>query len=135
MITISNPDSVAPPVGSYSHLAIVKAGTDLLFVAGQVGMRPDGSVPVDVNEQYRQSLKNILAILASEGCGSDDIVKLNTFVVEPLSLESIREIRLELLGKSKPPSTLIYVPNLASPEFLVEIEAIAARAAQKGSPN
>jgi enamine deaminase RidA (YjgF/YER057c/UK114 family) len=125
MITISNPDSVAPPVGSYSHLAIVKAGTDLLFVAGQVGMRPDGSVPVDVNEQYRQSLKNILAILASEGCGSDDIVKL----------KSIREIRLELLGKSKPPSTLIYVPNLASPEFLVEIEAIAARAAQKGSPN
>ena len=127
MHSISNPDCVAPPIGDYSHLAVVASGTDLLFLAGQVGMMPDGTVPDDVNGQYSQALRNIIAILKSEGSGPSDIIKLNTFLVEPLSLDKIRQARREMLGDAKPPSTLIYVPKLATPEFLVEIEAIAAR--------
>lgn len=127
MLIISDPDNVAPPIGHYSHLAVVTAGTDLLYLAGQVGIKRDGSTCGDVNDQYRQSLPNILTILASEGCGPEHIVKLTTYLVTPLDLNKIREMREELLGEAKPPSTLLYVPKLARPEFLVEIDAIAAR--------
>ena len=127
MIQITNPDGVAAPIGRYSHLAVIPAGTDLLYLAGQVGMMPDGSVPDDATAQYIQALRNILAILASEGCDARHIVKLNTFLVEPLDLAKIGEVRLSLLGDAVPPSTLVYVPRLATSQFLVEIEAIAER--------
>lgn len=127
MLTVSNPDGVAAPIGSYSHLAVVSAGTDLLYLAGQVGMTRDGNVPEDATEQYVQALKNVMAILASEGCGPRHIVKLNTYLVEPLDLARIGAIRGEILGEARPPSTLVYVPKLATPAFLVEIEAIAVR--------
>ena len=127
MIQITDPDGVAAPIGRYSHLAVIPAGTDLLYLAGQVGMMPDGSVPDDATAQYVQALRNILAILTSEGCDARHIVKLNTFLVEPLDLAKIGEVRLGLLGDAVPPSTLVYVPRLATSQFLVEIEAIAAR--------
>jgi 2-iminobutanoate/2-iminopropanoate deaminase len=130
VIKISNPDSVAPPIGSYSHLAVVPAGTDLLYLAGQVDMMPDGNVPDNASDQFVQAIRNILAILASEGCGPEHIIKLNTFLVEPLDLEKIKGFRADMLGDAKPPSTLVYVPKLATPDFLVEIEAIAARPAR-----
>lgn len=130
MVTISNPGGVAPPIGRYSHLAVIPAGTDLLYLAGQVGMRPDGSVLQDASAQYVQALRNVLTILASEGCGPEHIVKLNTFLVEPLDLEKIKSFRAETLGDASPPSTLVYVPRLATPDFLVEIECVAARPAR-----
>ena len=129
MIRVSTPDGVAPPIGCYSHLAVIPAGTDLLYLAGQVGMMPDGSVPDDATAQYIQALRNILAILASEGCDARHIAKLNTFLVEPLDLAKIGEVRLSLLGGAVSPATLVYVPRLANPQFLVEIEAFAAKPA------
>lgn len=133
MISRSNPRCVAAPIGRYSHLTVVPAHTDLLFLAGQVGMRPDGTIPDSVDGQYVQALRNVMAILESEDCGPEDIVRVNSFLVEPLDLKNIASIRTELLGDVEPSSTLVYVPRLAAPCFLVEIEVTAARPANQGA--
>lgn len=129
-IRFSEPQGVPAPEGRYSHLAVVPAGSDMLFLAGQVGREPGGAISPDVTAQFVQALRNILAILASEGCGPEHIVRLTTFLVEPIDLAALKDMRLNLLGEVKPTTTLVYVPRLATPEFLVEIEAIAARPAR-----
>jgi hypothetical protein len=48
MISFSNPDGVHAPHGLYSHTATVPADTELVFVSGQVGVRPDGSLSDNV---------------------------------------------------------------------------------------
>lgn len=118
-----NPPSVAPPIGAYSHVARVPAGSELIVLAGQVGMMPDGTVPETVEEQYAQALRNVVALLASQGASPRDIVKVNSYVVKPMDLAQIRETRTKIIGDARPPSTLVYVTDLAAPQYLVEVEA------------
>ncbi|MES2058790.1 MAG: RidA family protein [Pseudomonadota bacterium] len=124
---ISNPSTVAPPIGRYSHLAVVPAGSDMLYVAGQVGNAPDGSIAADAEAQYERALRNVVAILASQGASPHNIVKLNVFLVKPIAYERSAAIRAAVLGDAVPPSTLVYVVRLARPDLMVEVEAIAVR--------
>jgi len=123
-----NPPSVPKPVAAYSHVAEVPPGTRLLFLAGQVGNRADGSLPDGVEDQAVQALENIRLILAAQGAGPQDIVKLTFYVAaKPASLAKLNAKRAEMFaGTAPPPSTWIQVAGLARPEYLVEIEAVAA---------
>ena len=56
MMELFNPDGVAPPRAAYSHGAFVPAGTDLLFISGQVGIRPDGEFGDGFAEQVPPGL-------------------------------------------------------------------------------
>jgi enamine deaminase RidA (YjgF/YER057c/UK114 family) len=127
--TFSNPRDVHAPVGPYSHTAVVRAGTELVFVSGQVGMRPDGSTPADFAEQCELTFRNLTACLAAHGLGLDGIVKLTAFVVPGQDFQLLREARERHFGPHRPTSTTVYVPALAAPTFLIEIEAIAAKSA------
>jgi 2-iminobutanoate/2-iminopropanoate deaminase len=122
-----NPPSVAPPIGAYSHVARVAAGSELIVLAGQVGIMPDGTLPESVEEQYAQALRNVVALLASQGAKPTDIVKVNYYLVKPMDLGKIRDTRTKIIGDARPPSTLVYVPALAAPQYLVEIEAWAVK--------
>jgi enamine deaminase RidA (YjgF/YER057c/UK114 family) len=127
-----NPPSVPKPVAAYSHVAEVPPGTRLLFLAGQVGNRADGSLPEGVEDQAVQALENIRLILAAQGAGPQDIVKLTFYVAaKPASLAKLNAKRAEMFaGTPPPPSTWIQVAGLARPEYLVEIEAVAAVSAR-----
>lgn len=72
-VRFRNPATVAPPLGHYSHVAVVPAGARLLVLAGQTGHAADGQLPESPEAQFRNALTNILAILASEGAGPGDI--------------------------------------------------------------
>ena len=122
-----NPETVAKPVGPYSHLAVVAPGAQIVAVAGQVGLALNGSIAADVESQYEQALKNVVTLLASEGLSPRDIIKMNTYVVRPMEVARFREIRRATLGDAAPASTFVYVPRLVSEQFLVEVEAWAAR--------
>lgn len=124
----ANPVSVPKPVAAYSHVAVVPPGTRLLYLAGQVGNRADGTVPATIEEQAVQALENIRLILAAEGAGPEDIVKLTFYAAaKPTDMAKIGAKRAQMLGKSPPPpSTWVYVSGLASPQYLIEVEAIAA---------
>lgn len=129
MTTFLNPPSVHPTGGAYSHSAAVPAGTELVFLSGQVGLRPDGSLGASVAEQSEQVFANIGALLAAHGLGAGALVKLTTFLVAGQDIQAVRAARAKFLGGHRPTSTLVYVSQLVDPAWHVEIEAIAARPA------
>jgi enamine deaminase RidA (YjgF/YER057c/UK114 family) len=120
-----NPRGVHAPVGPYSHTASVPAGAQIIFLAGQVGMRRDGSIPDRFAEQAEVTFENVRACLAAHGLGVDAVVKLGVFVLPGQDLQLLRAIREKHFGAHRPTSTTVYVPQLASPAFLLEIEAVA----------
>lgn len=128
MHKIHNPQAVAKPVSSYSHGIEVPPGARWLHVSGQVGVAPDGSVRPGIEAQAEQCWANIRHILAAAGMGMEDLVKLTTLLTSPAFIGPARAVRDRALGAVRPASTLIIVAGLASPDYLIEIEAIAARA-------
>lgn len=123
-----NPGTVAPPFSRYSQGVVTDPGARWLHVSGQVGVRPDGSLAEGFEAQYEQALKNVLAVVQAAGMKTGDIVKLVTYMMDGSQVPKARGIRLSLMGDAAPASTLVLVAGLASPAWLVEIEAIAAKA-------
>lgn len=128
-LRFNNPETVAPPLGAYSHVAVVPEGSTLIALAGQVGNAPDGSVPEAPEAQYENALRNLVRLLESEGCTPADIVKLNSYLVRRMALPTVAATRKAVLGDVRPAATMIYVAALAAPEYLVEVEAWAVRPA------
>lgn len=127
MITFANPPDIHAPTG-YSHTAVVPAGTELVFLSGQVGMRPDGSIPSTLAEQAEQMFDNMAAALRAHGLDASALVKLTLFVVAGHDIQTVRNARARLLGPHKPASTAVFVSQLVAPTLFVECEAIAAKA-------
>ncbi|HEX7114533.1 MAG TPA: RidA family protein [Steroidobacter sp.] len=110
----------------YSHATYVPAGTALLYISGQVGVDEHGRVAAGFEAQVKQAWENLLAILRSEGASASDLVHTTSYLVEGVSVEEFSNARRAYLPNPPPGSTVIFVPRLISPEFLFEIEAIAA---------
>ena len=127
MTKIYNPDGVTAPQAAYSHAALVPAGTELLIVAGQLGIDPDGNLGDGIEEQAERAFRNIETILAAEGMTPANIVRLQTFLTDRAYRGPAGEARQRVFGDAKPPATLLIVAGLAAPEFLIEVEAMAAR--------
>lgn len=130
MTTFLNPGDVHAPAGPYSHTAVVPEGSELVFIAGQVGMRPDGSVPPEFAEQAELTFRNLRACLAAHGLAVDDVVRLGVFVVPGNDFAVLRTARERHFGMHRPTSTTVYVPQLAAPALLVEVEAVAVKSSR-----
>ena len=127
MIAFVNPPTVHAPAGAYSHSAVVPAGTELVFLSGQVGVRLDGSLPESVAEQAEQVFTNIAALLASHQLDAGALVKLTMFIVEGRDIQAVRAARARFMGSHRPASTAVFVSQLADPAWHVEVEAVAAK--------
>ena len=114
------------PLGLYSHTVSVPEGTQLIFISGQVGVRPDGSTPANIADQADQVFANIVALLNAHGLDATNIVKLTTFMVAGHDGDAVRAARLKHLGSHRPASTAVFVSQLVDPAWFVEVEAIAA---------
>lgn len=125
--TRKNPDAVAPPIGTYTHLTVVPRGADLLVLSGQVGTDAEGKMPEDVEAQFENALSNVLRILHSEGVGADQIIKINIRLTESIEWSRFKEIWSRFHGGTPPAMTLGFVSSLALPSLKVEVEAWAAR--------
>lgn len=120
------PDGMPKSVG-YSQLAVVKAGT-VVFIAGQVALDKSGNLvgKDDFKAQIQQVFENLKAAVEAAGGGFSDVVKLNSYFVDLSHLPEFREVRDKYINVKNPPaSTVIQVPRLFRPEFLVEVEAVA----------
>jgi enamine deaminase RidA (YjgF/YER057c/UK114 family) len=126
-IVRSNPAEVAAPVGAYTHLAIVPGNSELLVLAGQVGVDATGTLPTDVEGQLRNALANARTILRSAGAGPAQVIKVNIWLTEALPRERFVELWKEFHEGTPPPTTLAYVARLSRPEYRVEVEVWAAR--------
>ena len=121
-----SPASIHPPFSRYSLGIEVSSRSRYVFCSGQVGITADGAIPADCAGQTRVCFDNIAAVLAEAGMGFGDVVKLNAFVTGREHLAEYMKVRNELFPEPFPASTLMIVTGFARPEFVVEIEAIAA---------
>jgi enamine deaminase RidA (YjgF/YER057c/UK114 family) len=121
-----SPLSIRPPLARYSHGIAVPAGHRLVFTAGQLGIGPDDRIPDDSEAQADLCFANIAAILAEDGMTLADIVRLSVYVTAREHMQGYRLARDRHFPGTPPSTTLIMVAGLVRPEFLIEIEAIAA---------
>lgn len=127
MLNFLNSESVHAPLGLYSHTVVVPGGTTLIFLSGQLGVRPDGTTPETIAEQADQVFANIICHLAAHDLDASDIVKLTTFMVHGHDGQAVRNARLKHLGSHRPASTAIYVSQLVDPSWFVEVDAVVAK--------
>lgn len=125
---ISPATIMTPFNNAYSHAVVIPPNARVLHTAGQIGARADGSVPADSAGQADQLWQNLLAILQAARMEVTDIVKLTAFVVGAEHYPAYAAARTRYIGAHKPASAAICVAQLLKPEWLLEVELIAARA-------
>lgn len=122
---------MAPPAAAYAHGVYVPTGFDLIVTSGVVPTGQDGSVPAKIRDQADLVWKNISAILAEGKMSVGNIISVTTYVVNSADLQDrlklVMSARDTALGGHLAASTLVTVPSLAKPEWLVEISVLAAR--------
>jgi 2-iminobutanoate/2-iminopropanoate deaminase len=124
-----DPRDIRAPFARYSHGVLVEAGARLLFCSGQLGIGADDGVPAEAAEQARLCFANISAVLREAGMTAGDVVRLNAYVTAREHMAGYMQARDEFVAHlaAPPASTLMIVTGFSRPEFLVEVEAIAAR--------
>lgn len=128
-VCYDNPAGAAPPAGRYSQVAKVDLGTgSLVFIAGQVPVTPAGELvgQGDVVRQTQQVFENIKALLAAHGGELRHLVKITTYLVDMSHRGAVGQARNAYLSDPPPTSTLVAISALANPEWLIEVDAIAA---------
>lgn len=129
MNEVMNPKTVHKPLGMYSHTVSVPPDAAWLVISGQVGMNAKGVIATGAKKQAEQTYKNILACLRANKMTKEHLVKLTVYLTDSRFIEDARAARLRVFGDAvQPTSTLVVVDALAAPEFLVEVEAWAAKA-------
>lgn len=121
-----SPSGIHPPFSNYNHGIEIVSRSRLVFCSGQVGIGPDEGIPSDCAGQARICFDSIRATLAEAGMGLEHVVKLNAYVTAREHLKPYMEVRNELFPEPYPASTLMIVYGFARPDFVVEIEAVAA---------
>ena len=118
---------VHPPFARYAHASTVPENARLIFTSGQLGITPEGDIPPTAEEQALLALQNVLHVLRASGAGVEHVVRLNSYVTAREHLAGYMRARDAIFANVPPTaSTLMIVSGFARPEFLVEVEAIAA---------
>ena len=126
MLRKHNPSAIAAAFSSYSLAVEAPAQARWLYVSGQVGVTPDGAFANGPEAQMEAAWRNVLAILDSAGMGAGDLVKVTAYLTRAEDTGLYRQVRDRMLGGAEPASTLLVISALAHPDWLVEIEAVAA---------
>jgi enamine deaminase RidA (YjgF/YER057c/UK114 family) len=127
-ITRTNPSSISKPFSNYAHVVTAEGAQKLVFCAGQVAADVDGKVlpPDDFAAQTKMVMKNLENALAAGGAKLSDVTKITIYICNPHDVPKARHILIDYFGDNPPGSTLCVLRGLANPNFLLEIEAIAA---------
>ena len=127
-ITRINPDGIAKPFANYSHVVTAEGATKLVFAAGQVAADAQGNVlpPDDFDAQAKMVMENLTRALAAGGAKLADVTKVTIYICNPHDVPKARGVLKTYFGEHPPGSTLCILRGLANPNFLLEIEAIAA---------
>jgi enamine deaminase RidA (YjgF/YER057c/UK114 family) len=123
--TITTPE--AKPVANYKMGTRMEGGR-LLYIAGQVAWDASGNVvgKGDVRAQARQVFENLRGVLQAAGGDFANLMKITTYIVRREDLPGVIEARSAMFQGEMPASTLIVVKSLFHPDFLIEVEGIAA---------
>jgi 2-iminobutanoate/2-iminopropanoate deaminase len=115
--------SAAPAaLGPYSQ-AIFAQGK-FFFISGQIGMKADGTMAEGIEDQTRQVIMNLRAILFAGGLDAGDLVKTTIYLMDMKDFATVNEIYAEMVGGEPPARATVQVSGLPK-GALVEIDAIA----------
>jgi 2-iminobutanoate/2-iminopropanoate deaminase len=128
MLKKHNPQSIVKSFASYSQGVEVPPNARWLYVAGQVGVNPDGSIAEGSQAQVERAWANVLAVLESGGMGPEDLVRVNVYITRPDDVQLNRQSWQEIARNGGPAITMVTVARLSHPDWVVEVEAIAAKA-------
>lgn len=129
-IVTFNPDSLpAPFKNRFSHGKLIPANAEWLFTAGQTGVDVDGTIGATIEEQADLAMRNLHNIVKEAGMDSADVIKMTIYYINPAHLPVIVAARNKYFGEDfRPASTAVGISALARPQYLVEVELVAARA-------
>ena len=129
MIQFVNPKASHKPLGAYTHSVKIPRDAEWLMIAGQVGMNGKGQLQDGIRKQAEQAFRNVLACLRENKMRKSDLVNFTVFLTDPRHVEAYRAARKKVIGDDTvPASTLLIIDGLASPDMLIEVEAMAAKA-------
>jgi 2-iminobutanoate/2-iminopropanoate deaminase len=120
-------DNVREPMGHFSQAIEIDAKGKLVFISGMTARRADGSIAAigDVEGQTRQVCENIKAAVEAAGGTLDDVCRVDVYVRNIEHFDKIHKVRREYFKSPPPASTMVEVTKMVSPEYLIEINAIA----------
>jgi 2-iminobutanoate/2-iminopropanoate deaminase len=123
--TIATPE--AKPVANYKMATRLEGGR-LLYVSGQVAWDTNGNIvgKGDVRAQARQTFENLRGVLRAEGGDLSSLMKVTTYITRIEDFPAVAQARSEVFQGELPASTLIVVQSLFHPDFLIEVEGVAA---------
>ena len=118
---------VASQIGAYSDA--LEAGPNLrwLMTSGTPGLSSTGQLPDDISGQAELAWEHVVRMLDRAGMTVDDIVKVTQYLTRAEDIPAYAKVRTRFLAHVRPASMLLVIPQLVRPEFLVEVEIIAAR--------
>ena len=133
-INIYNPDTLGAPLGMYSHVARVKSASETVYLAGMLSADKHGNIvgKNDFDAQAIQVFDNLLTALESAEMGWANVVQFTTYLVDSRDIAKFmryREVHFPKMFPDcrYPPNTLLILDRLVHEEFLMEVQAIAAK--------
>lgn len=125
MIQTIHTEDAPTPAGHYSQATVYN---NLIFVAGQLAISPDGTKhpELSVAEQARLTLKNVEAILTRAGSGLHRLLQVTVYVTDVADWGAVNDVYAEVLGEHRPARAIVPVKEL-NYGLKIEIQAIAAR--------
>ena len=120
-------DQICPHFNDAAHGVEIPPGARVLFSNGQVGARPDGSVPDDTGEQMEVIFERLKAVLDASHMGFGDVVKFTVYATDMGIFDDYQRIAERELAGHKPAAVLLIVESFPRPGVQVEVEVIAAR--------
>jgi enamine deaminase RidA (YjgF/YER057c/UK114 family) len=118
---------VAKKIGKYGDAIEVAPNQRWLFTAGTPGMDEKGEFPPDITRQAELAWGHILKMLKEADMSVTDLVKITQYLTRAEDIPAYVQVRTRVLGEARPASMLMVVAGLPRPEFLLEIDAVAAR--------
>src|SRR5437899_6925119 len=120
-------DQVREPSGHFSQAIAIEARGKLVFISGMTSRRADGTIAGvgDIEAQTRQVCENLKSAVEAAGGTMDHICRVDVYVRNMEHFEKIHKVRREYFGSPPPASTMVEVTKMTSPEYLIEINAIA----------
>ena len=120
-------DKLRQPNGHFSQATVIEARGKLVFISGMTARKPDGTIAGigDITEQTRQVCENVKAAVEAAGGTLDDIVRVDVYARNMEHFEKIHAVRREYFKPPLPASTMVEITKMTSPDYLIEINAIA----------
>ena len=123
-----NPQRLHKPL-NYYHSVEVDSGCKTIYLAGQTAVKTDGSTPNGIKAQAEIVFENLQIVLSESGYSLKEVVFMKSFLVNRADRDGYQEVRARFWGEIKPASTFLIISGLAKPEYLLEVECIAAKKA------